>query len=410
MMAALGQAAVQVGMTPMEIRSQLQMRAQGACGGSGMMGQQQGFGGGAHARGKKRSGSAAGFGAVGGGSGFLDAPHDKIWKEELVSAYGKSRKQDLPKTAYQTTELQIGERTMFQSTVTIDGIPYHGESAPGKKAAEQEAAKVAFQALFPDAAFTQRPPPPQGHGGNGSYDGVGRDHPKKSCFAAGFGAVGGGSGFLDAPHDKIWKEELVSAYGKSRKQDLPKTAYQTTELQIGERTMFQSTVTIDGIPYHGESAPGKKAAEQEAAKVAFQALFPDAAFTQRPPPPQGHGGNGSRDDGGRDHPKNRLLNGLTVLYGRALTKQDYTVDYFEVNGKYQARIGFDGKCVYSGEPSDTKKLAEASACEAALEAVKYQIEPAVAQHEAIKKQNNQKKLEALKERVAARKAAQTGMD
>mmetsp|Transcript_149683 Transcript_149683/g.264229 ORF Transcript_149683/g.264229 Transcript_149683/m.264229 type:complete len:260 (-) Transcript_149683:59-838(-) len=222
-----------------------------------------------------------------------------------------------------------------------------------------------------------------------------------------------------------WKGELAGAFGKTTKANITKDTflYETGEI-VGEggEKLHQSSVSFSGVTYVGEPAPSKKKAEQFAAKQAFQDAYPEH-FAKKAGPPAwmaemlaGAKGGGKEGAGGgkkrkaeavEEHPKTKLVHGLTVLFGRSLTKTDLAVSFQEFDGgQFQAMLEITEKgSKFVGEIKETKKLAEFAVFEAAFEGMKAELEPVLEEHQAKKKQKNKDALAALRERTAEKKEA-----
>jgi len=96
------------------------------------------------------------------------------------------------------------------------------------------------------------------------------------------------------------------------------------------------------------------------------------------------------------HPKSRLSYGLALVLKRSLTKADLAFNMAEEEGGYRATLFIVKRgLTFVSDVQPTKKLAEASASQAALDALMVEITAAEEAHRAAKKakkreQNNKK--------------------
>eukprot|EP00930_Biecheleria_cincta_P021982 TRINITY_DN1612_c0_g2_i1.p1 TRINITY_DN1612_c0_g2~~TRINITY_DN1612_c0_g2_i1.p1 ORF type:complete len:397 (+),score=88.48 TRINITY_DN1612_c0_g2_i1:49-1191(+) len=214
-----------------------------------------------------------------------------------------------------------------------------------------------------------------------------------------------------------WKTMLNKLYQVRQGRPLTKDEihYDSQEAQGGG---YVATVTAEGFyagpAYAGEPQPSKKLALQSAAQSAVYQEFPEAVeeamhvshasepmvgkkrkhVEQAPINKQAKDGN--------DGPKQTLHHKLQLLLGRTPKKGEMVFETRAhenpAEGAYVAAITIpeiDPETVFYGLPSQSKKLAEASACESALEALWPQIQAAEQEHRAQKAQNR-----ALKQKVA----------
>jgi hypothetical protein len=248
-----------------------------------------------------------------------------------------------------------------------------------------------------------------------------------------------------------YKGALLSCIQKELKASLTKeNTPQYTIVEIaGKQTKYQATVSFQDKTFEGPAVMGKKAAEHAAAKIAIQKAFPkqshvavqhasannaakstgsvgipaNALVGLLQAAVNNAGGIPATVDTGavgkgqkrkfEDFPaKNRLTHGIQLLKGEATTKEDIvftveTVDGTQIpHAKYQASVSIPmtGN-TYVGEVQLSKKAAENSAAEVALENLKDQIEPKEEERKAKIAKKNQEQLAVLKEKMAAKKAA-----
>lgn len=198
-----------------------------------------------------------------------------------------------------------------------------------------------------------------------------------------------------------------------------KPAYETVEIEQGNRKMFKAIVTFKGQSYEGPLTEGRKKAEHAAAKVAAKEAFPGESIpgqtlTTGEAGVSGKKGQKRKGGGGastEDMPaKGRLIRGVQLILGRSTSKQDisFTVEG-EKDGEYIGTVSIP--CTgntYQGHPSESKKAAETSAAEVAWENLKDRIEPLEEEQKAKKAKRNKEEVEALKERAEAKKALKAG--
>jgi len=143
--------------------------------------------------------------------------------------------------SYETAE--VDGNGMHQSTMTIAscGAQFCGEPAQGKAKAEQHAAQAALKDLYPQC----RP------ANNGKKVREG-----------------------ESP-----KSVLHQVHGKATG-TVDKPEYETSE--VAADGTYQSTITIDGVEHCGEPAQGKREAEQNAARAALKALYPQQKVPKAP--------------------------------------------------------------------------------------------------------------------------------
>lgn len=218
-------------------------------------------------------------------------------------------------------------------------------------------------------------------------------------------AMGGGAG----GQDLNWKQDLHQAISQANKTVVTKGEIVFTTLEVpsqsGGPAKFMSSVSYAGFQteYTGEEAASKKMAEQNAAKAAVQSEFPQVFQSKAASPGGGlavavHGGPIKPGGGGgqkrgreEEHPKAKLLRGLTLLIGRSLTKDDviYNVDAVETTGKPSvftctATLACYDNMVVQGQGCESRKAAEMSACEAAVAMLQGAFGPAEEEHKAKK--------------------------
>jgi len=197
---------------------------------------------------------------------------------------------------------------------------------------------------------------------------------------------------------------------------------------------FLGTVTVNGQSFASdEVAKGKREAEQNAAKAALKALYPDQ-FNEVP---QGDGGLGplamlgmaggmsgkaqKRKEPPTDLPlKSKLMHSVQLMVrnksGRTLTKQDIIYAITENEGPPKTFMStctitdYEGGKCFSGEWCDNKTKAENSAAEAAYNAMSDMRSALEEEHAAKKKAKNTIQLAALVEKTAAKKEAKKALE
>jgi len=185
-----------------------------------------------------------------------------------------------------------------------------------------------------------------------------------------------------------------------------------------EGSGFMCTVSCDKFSTEYETEEvhdGKKAAEEAVAMAALKGEFPKiynaAPGAMKKKGPAGGAGSVKRElaaplkrkdpSGGlsgsiNSDAKSRLNNGLMVLAGRTLSKDDIEYTVKEVNGSSVATLTLrcleDGaQSVFKGKPSsgsskESKKQAQCNAATAALKVYQEQIDEKMPEHEANKEQ------------------------
>lgn len=224
-----------------------------------------------------------------------------------------------------------------------------------------------------------------------------------------------------------WKGELLSAYQRKTKANADKSVFVYEVTSPDERVNeHQATLTASesGSVYVGETAQSKKGAEQNAAKVALQELFPEhysrvlasSGGMNSPnafPMMQMMQQQGTKRKQGAmqpvmrqpepDSPKNRLQQGVQLILGRSVTRDDMIFVVEEEGDIFKATCTITHLSqTYEGEPQASKKLAEVSAAEVALLALEDQIAPLKEVHEANKKQKRKAELEEFLAKKAAK--------
>ncbi|KAJ1376386.1 Double-stranded RNA-binding domain [Sesbania bispinosa] len=143
-----------------------------------------------------------------------------------------AQKSNIALPMYQTIKEGDQHTPMFRSTVLVDGVSYTTQvTFPQKKAAEQEAARLALENL---------------------------------CGKIG---EGGGSSVSEVYCDKNRLQELA------QKSNIALPLYQTINEGDQHGPKYRSTVFVDGVSYTSQlTFPQRKAAEQEAARLALESL------------------------------------------------------------------------------------------------------------------------------------------
>lgn len=212
--------------------------------------------------------------------------------------------------------------------------------------------------------------------------------------------------------DTNWKGLLHGEWGKATKSNSVKE-HMNFDVQEVERGSWLARLTIDEQVFEGEMMPNKKSAEKSVCKTAVEFLFPDAFARQlaeiqanRRKRPLEQAEKAVTDE----PPKSRLAHALTLLLGRSMTKSDLAIELQEIQeeggspGTSQwiasvAVLPIDPDKYYQGEQCLSKKAAEGSACEAALEAFAEEVKPLEEEHKAKKAKLAREKLGMLKERT-----------
>eukprot|EP00928_Gymnodinium_smaydae_P002282 TRINITY_DN10804_c0_g1_i1.p1 TRINITY_DN10804_c0_g1~~TRINITY_DN10804_c0_g1_i1.p1 ORF type:complete len:760 (-),score=163.75 TRINITY_DN10804_c0_g1_i1:57-2336(-) len=330
------------------------------------------------------------------------------WKLELAGAHGKAHDKVMQphEIVFEHWEVHTDtEAKQFQAQVSFDGMVYAGELASSGELAEQSAAKVALQELYPEVVAPLAPPEGEAKG-----KGSGKRGGKKG---SGKGSFGKGR-----ERDTDWKRELNFAYRKfSEKEDVKDDIQYSMADVVDETTgsvAFQCEVIVAGSTFNGPTAHSKRKAEQDAAAVALRELFPEHVC---------RGGVTLEDAKQKSekiqkvqkrkagevfieemHPKSRLLHGVTVLLQKTPTKDDVVFTVEDAPHGFLARLTIpDLNVSYVGEIVATKKLAETSVAEVALRELSDQIEPAVADHQETKKAKiEEKRIETQARRESVR--------
>eukprot|EP00930_Biecheleria_cincta_P032409 TRINITY_DN224_c0_g1_i2.p1 TRINITY_DN224_c0_g1~~TRINITY_DN224_c0_g1_i2.p1 ORF type:complete len:344 (-),score=85.16 TRINITY_DN224_c0_g1_i2:175-1119(-) len=224
-----------------------------------------------------------------------------------------------------------------------------------------------------------------------------------------------------APSQPRWKGKLYENLKRNGMEEKP--SYVAMANTGGQG--FLGTATVNGQSFvSNEPAKSKKDAESNAAKEAFQALFPEqfselsegasnAAWMMEMFPV----GKGQKRKGPpADLPaKSKLMNSVQLMIrnasNRCITKEDIIYATTENEGPpktFMATVTimeYEGGKSFSGEWCDSKMNAENSAATAAYNAMSDMLGALEEEHAAKKKAKNQKELAALIERTAAKKEA-----
>jgi len=243
------------------------------------------------------------------------------------------------------------------------------------------------------------------------------------------GAKGASKAFaaLPAPYVPIapnedeetnWKGLLYGEYSKATKTENVKehAIFEVEEVEEeGKRGGWLARLTLDEQVFEGDVMPNKKAAEKSVCKAAVEYLFPEV-LTRQLVETQAKRKKRPLEQPADDPPKQRLAQAIGLLLGRSMMKSDLTFEYQEIaeEGSINGRnaqwiagvvvVAIDAETCYEGEMCSNKKLAETSACEAALVALAHQIEPLEEEHKAKKARMNREKLDALIERTKIKKS------
>jgi len=221
-----------------------------------------------------------------------------------------------------------------------------------------------------------------------------------------------GGGSNNASND--WKSRLQIAIQKSKKHS-GKASYEVNEVKTESGgTGYQAAVDVDGTSYCGEVAPGKKAAEHMAAKVALEDLFPHEA--------KGSKGNkaaasGKKQKGGKKKHTEDL--DIRVQLNRAIQllipakegahrlkgKDDmvYKTEQAEGN-QYVSTLTIKVAGTFTGEACGSKQDAERSAATVAYDAVKGDVAPLLEENIAKRRKKFEESKALWDQKAAAKKA------
>lgn len=228
--------------------------------------------------------------------------------------------------------------------------------------------------------------------------------------------MGGGGG---GDENVNWKGELQTAYLKSREKGIPSQGDIKYMMLENEGQNFKAEVTVAGKTFKGDSVPGKKKAEQSAAKRALKVMFKNHdvsnAYAMSFSPLVGTKGTKRKHEvysNNLEQPaKSRLAHTIQLLLQRTTTKEDIVYSMQEAEGHSRAEGQFVATVTinalgntFTGEPQPSKKAAENSAAEAALAALKDQTEELETAHQEKKKQKNKEVLSILKAKDKEKKA------
>ncbi|KAL0797572.1 hypothetical protein Bca101_052746 [Brassica carinata] len=146
-----------------------------------------------------------------------------------------AQKYKLPTPIYETVKEGPSHKSLFQSTVIVDGVRY--DSLPGffnRKAAEQSAAEVALQELAKSSEISQ-------------------------CVSL-------------PVHEMGLCKNLLQEYAQKMNYAIPLYQCQKSETPPGRAPQFTCTVEIGGIKYTGAATKTKREAEISAGRTALIAI------------------------------------------------------------------------------------------------------------------------------------------
>ncbi|KAJ4879080.1 Double-stranded RNA-binding protein 1 [Raphanus sativus] len=146
-----------------------------------------------------------------------------------------AQKYKLPTPIYETVKEGPSHKSIFQSTVIVDGVRY--DSLPGffnRKAAEQSAAEVALQELAKSSELSQ-------------------------CVSL-------------PVHEMGLCKNLLQEYAQKMNYAIPLYQCQKSETPPGRAPQFTCTVEIGGIKYTGAATKTKREAEISAGRTALIAI------------------------------------------------------------------------------------------------------------------------------------------
>jgi len=204
-----------------------------------------------------------------------------------------------------------------------------------------------------------------------------------------------------------YKVKLQSAYGKTNKCVVTKETitYETCEVEGTQPPQYQSHVTLDGATYAGQVAPSKKKAEQEAAKIAVQEIYPDFVMKGERVVALKRKAEEMEQE---MNPKQKFNQALQLILGKQVTKEDTQYEHEgDRESGHKATLTITARGVsFTGEFAANKNDAEHSAAQVALDALAEEIAEKEAIHQAAKKAKNAPKLAKLKEQTLAKKNLQ----
>lgn len=219
-----------------------------------------------------------------------------------------------------------------------------------------------------------------------------------------------------------WKAELQAAYQKDQQIKTGSKAlragaisYTVSEIGVGMDKLFQAVLYLDGNKFAGDAKELAKKAEHSAAKKAIQKLYPHhdvvTGYVRSK-----HGAAVKRKFGDFHQPqqqqetvtesqqkqqaKGMLVQGLQRIFQRTVAPDDiiYEVEGEQGNFVATGTISAMGY-TFTGQPQKSKKDAERSAAEVALDALRFQIEAAEVVSKERKKQMNQESLAKFKAKI-----------
>jgi len=206
-------------------------------------------------------------GAQFGGAAAQAAPAETNWKQSFRELYVKKLGRSLLKEELTFTheDAEGGYvARLFLQTEGIGGSTFDGEPCNSKKLAEHSAAKAAMEALFPQAVHNPQLLKRQEGPGFPAM----QPDAKRHCKAK-------KGGVPDEPKSRfVWAVTLVLGLGPTKEQV-------TYEVQpVADTGCYQATLHMPDLAeflgedqvFTGEQAETKKAAEQNAAAVAFAAM------------------------------------------------------------------------------------------------------------------------------------------
>lgn len=237
----------------------------------------------------------------------------------------------------------------------------------------------------------------------------------------------GAAGAVMQTGEPNWKSSFRETFAKKIRQlEKDEITYATQEAEGG----YVATLSLakEGKQFVGEACKSKKDAEQSATKTAMMEMFPQEAqnsntlkrlnegqpVVEQPPAKK------AKKGGAPEEPKGRFTWAMTLILGQATTKDQVVYETEQVgDGSYQSTLSapdltqFLGEeKIFTGEPADSKKGAEANAAEVAWRDIEPHMKDIIADHEAKRKEKNAESLAKLKksheEKKAAAAAAATG--
>lgn len=200
---------------------------------------------------------------------------------------------------------------------------------------------------------------------------------------------------------KVSKKDFHEAVAKQTGQPVTKDAYEVSEDPSGKKG-YVATVTVGDQVFTGSRALSKKAAEENAASAAYQALFSGkqakkgkkrkAAAEEAAPP--------------EVTAKSRFHHAMNLAVGRPLTKADITFDTAgdDVSGYVCMITVVELGKTFQGQAQPSAKLAVENAAEAGLKAMRSVVAPLEEAQAAKKEAKKQEALAMFKEKAAAKKA------